>query len=202
MKYLYDTFIPTSMQHAMDIVLTPDAENPTKFEDETNRLVDMIASEGLINDRKVVLDFGCGMGRVSKKLIERFGCEVIGLDMSIDMLKLATLYVANLNKFVTCSSFIRESVIDVCLAVYVLQHVEFPVKEIETIARSVRKDGYFILLNEATTRLVPGGIRQDNSVIWYNDSFNVFTEVEKHFTLVKSIPFTSNLDIKIYKKPI
>lgn len=200
MKYLYETFIPASMQHAKDIVLTPDPANPNKFEDETNQLINIIANENIISDQKVVLDFGCGMGRVSKQLIERFNCEVIGLDMSIDMLKLATMYVANFNKFVTCSSFIRKGVIDVCLAAYVLQHVEHPVKEIETIANAVRKDGYFILLNEAEGRLVPGDVRADNSVIWFNDDFNVFTEVEKHFTLIKSIPFSGKIDVKIYKK--
>jgi SAM-dependent methyltransferase len=200
MKYLYETFIPASMQHAKDIVLTPDPANPNKFEDETNQLVNIIANENIISDQKVVLDFGCGMGRVSKQLIERFKCEVIGLDMSIDMLKLATMYVADSNKFVTCSSFIRKGVIDVCLAAYVLQHVEHPVKEIETIADAMRKDGYFILLNEAEGRLVPGDVRSDNSVIWFNDDFNVFKEVEKHFALVKSIPFSGKIDVKIYKK--
>ena len=200
MKYLYETFIPASLQHAKDIVLTPDPKNPNKFEDETNKLINIIAGENIIDDRKIVLDFGCGMGRVSKQLIERFGCEVVGLDMSIDMLKLATMYVADFNRFVTCSSFIREGVIDVCLAIYVLQHVEHPAQEIATIARAMRKNGYFILVNESEGRLVPGDTRSDNSVIWFNDDFNVFTEVEKYFTLVKTIPFSGNIDVKIYRK--
>ena len=198
MKYNQDIFIPASFEHAKDIVLTP--TDPNRFENETNQFMEIISNENIISSQKIVLDFGCGMGRISKQLVNRFDCEVIGLDTSIDMLKLATMYVANHNRFVTCSSFIRENVIDVCIAAYVLQHVEYPVKEIETIANAVRKDGYLVLLNESNNRLIPGNLREDNSVIWYNDYFDVFAEVEKYFTLLKSIPIDNVNSVKIYKK--
>jgi hypothetical protein len=77
MPYIKEVFDVTTFEHAKHVVLTSDPDNPMKFENETNFLIDTIAEQmkTKMDESSIVLDFGCGMGRVSKKLIERF--EVI-----------------------------------------------------------------------------------------------------------------------------
>ena len=89
MKYV-NVFKPKSLQHAKDIVLTPEDDKPTKFEDETRKFVKMITPymEG------VVMDYGCGMGRVAKELLYLENVlSVVGVDISPEMLRYAVEYV-------------------------------------------------------------------------------------------------------------
>jgi 2-polyprenyl-3-methyl-5-hydroxy-6-metoxy-1,4-benzoquinol methylase len=200
MTYIKQVFDVATFDQAKHVVLTSDSGNPNKFNNETNYLVEKIAEAITINDTDTVLDFGCGMGRVSKKLIEQFNCNVVGMDISDSMKTFAKLYVSNPRKFQTTVQLPQANSIDVVLAVLVLQHVENPKQEIENIVNSLKPNGYFILLNE-DNRLVPAGVDKNNYIIWDNDNFNIFDEVEKRLTKIKSIPYiNSDKHIIIYKK--
>jgi ubiquinone/menaquinone biosynthesis C-methylase UbiE len=204
MKYNPNLFTPLNLNHAKDIVITPDPNDPLKFEKFTEEAIRIISDENIINETSYVVDFGCGMGRMSKAIIDKFNCEVVGVDINLSMLKLATMYVANHNKFVTCNKVEQHNTIDVCLSMFVLQHVLEPKKEIEAIADIVKPNGYFVLLNEPELRLVPGGQAEDTSIVWYTDGFDIYSEVEKYFNKVKSVPFlNTEYNFIIYrKKPI
>jgi cyclopropane fatty-acyl-phospholipid synthase-like methyltransferase len=200
MPYIKQVFDVTTFDQAKHVVLTSDPNNPNKFDNETNYLIEQIAESITINDTDTVLDFGCGMGRVSKKLIEQFNCNVLAMDISESMKTFATLYVSNPTKFKTTVEQPEANSIDVAMAILVLQHVENPKQEIENIVTALKPNGYFILLNESS-RLIPSDIDRNNYIIWGNDDFDVFGEVEKHLTKIKSIPYiNSDKHINIYKK--
>jgi SAM-dependent methyltransferase len=46
-----------------------------------------------LDRNSLVLDYGCGIGRIAKELIKQTGCHVIGVDISPSMLGLAYPYV-------------------------------------------------------------------------------------------------------------
>jgi SAM-dependent methyltransferase len=195
-------FDPATLQHAKDVVLTPDENFPNKFEVTTKYFVDVLDQESLINDDSIVLDFGVGMGRITKEILSRHNCKIVGTDQSLNMLIHATQYINDTQRFVTCNRVTYPNAFDICIAVFVLQHVEDPVKEIENIFDVVRPNGHLILLNDPKHRYVPGDWREDESVIWFDDYFDIFTEIEKRFVKVKEIPYldTDHKTI-IYKKP-
>lgn len=204
MQYNPKLFTPMDLNHAKDIVITPDPIDPNKFENFTNEAIKIITNANIINETSCVVDFGCGMGRMSKAIVDTFNCEVIGVDLNLPMLKLATMYVNNPNKFVTCNSIDKDDSIDVCLAMFVIQHVLDPKLEIKKIADILKPNGYFILLNETNLRLVPGGQAEDKSIVWFTDGFDIYPEIEKYFNKVLSVPFlNTDYNFIIYrKKPI
>lgn len=196
-------FDPINLEHAKDIVLTPDPKFPNRFEEDTKYLLDIIKKEKLISEKSCVLDFGVGMGRISKELIDTFKCKVVGTDISLNMLIYATAYVNNPKYFVTCNSVQYSNVFDVCIASFVLQHVENPVKEIDNIYNTLTSNGYLICLNNLTQRLVPGDWREDNSVIWFDDHFDVFSYLDTVFSKISEFEYPlPNHKIVIYKKQL
>jgi SAM-dependent methyltransferase len=52
------------------------------------RVVELVARVGELRGRRV-LDVGCGTGRWAAALVERFGCQVTGIDVSPEMLEVA-----------------------------------------------------------------------------------------------------------------
>jgi SAM-dependent methyltransferase len=200
MSYIKEVFEPTTIQHAMHICLTSDPENPNKFLEETSFFVKAISEYNIINPDTKVLDFGCGMGRISRGFVEYFKCDVIGLDTNENMLKFANIFVGNPKKFSTVSEYKEKETIDVAVACFVLQHVEDPDKEMQTIYDSLKPRGHLILLNE-DIRYVPNDIDKDNFIIWKDDEYNIFSALDKKFDLIDSITYmNTDKSIKIYKK--
>jgi len=60
---------------------------------ETIYLVEDIGQRLGLHPDMCILDYGCGIGRLSKALIERFGCRVIGVESSQSMHSLAPQFV-------------------------------------------------------------------------------------------------------------
>jgi 2-polyprenyl-3-methyl-5-hydroxy-6-metoxy-1,4-benzoquinol methylase len=200
MAYVKEVFDVSTFEHAKNVVLTNDPNDPFKFDNETNYFIEKIKNENLIHENSMVLDFGCGIGRVSKKLIEKFNCNVIGVDISDSMLFYSKLHVASLKKYTPQKEYKIKDSIDVALSVFVLQHVEDPISEIENLYEVVKPDGYFILLNE-NKRYVPSGVDENNFVIWNDDNFNIFKEIEMKFKYIKEIPYmNTDKHIIIYQK--
>jgi 2-polyprenyl-3-methyl-5-hydroxy-6-metoxy-1,4-benzoquinol methylase len=200
MRYVKEAFDVTTITQAMNVVLSFESDKPEKFHKETHFLVDTIYNENIITNQSTVLDFGCGMGRVSKELITKFDCSVLGFDISESMKTFATLYVSNPRKFKIISQLPDENSVDVCLAVFVLQHVENPQQEIEKKVNTLKPNGYLVLINE-DNRFIPSDVDSKGFVIWDNDNFNVFTAIEKLLTKVKETPYINpEKNIVIYRK--
>jgi SAM-dependent methyltransferase len=202
MRYIHEVFSPLSFDEAKHVVLTSDPNDPNKFERETDFFINVMATELYIDNNTTIHDFGCGMGRISKKIIERFDCNVIGTDLSERMLTFATLYISKPNKFSSMREYINNNSIDIAVCSLVLQHVEDPAYEIKNITNNIKINGYLILLNE-NERLVPLNVDSQGYIGWVDDKFNIQTEIEKYMTKFKSIPYVNDkLNIVIYKKEV
>ena len=200
MPYIKEVFDVTTFEQAKHVVLTSDPDNPKKFENETNFLVDEIQKQNIITQDSTVLDFGCGMGRVSKKLIDTFDCDIIGVDISKTMLTFANIYISKPKKFKPMHSYNTPESIDVAISTFVLQHVQDPKSEIELLYSNLKSGGYLVLVNE-DKRYVPSDVDSNRYIVWNDDGFDIFDELNKKFTLVNSIPYMdSKADIIFYKK--
>jgi 2-polyprenyl-3-methyl-5-hydroxy-6-metoxy-1,4-benzoquinol methylase len=101
----------------------------------------------------VLLDFGCGIGRLAKELIARTGCRIVGVDISDAMRRYATEYVAS-DRFSVLSSeefaklaANRAQVFSGAYSIIVLQHVLEPQSELRRIAAACTADAPFFVYN-------------------------------------------------------
>lgn len=201
-RYVKEVFDVGTIDHAKHVVLTSDPNNPNKFEQETQFLIDVIRKQDIIKKDDIVLDFGCGMGRVSKQLIATFDCTVVGVDISESMLKFAMLYVAKPQRFRFGTHYSIPESVDVALSTFVLQHTENPIKEIDNIYNVIKPGGWFVLLNE-NKRFVPADVDRNNYVVWNDDGVNIHTEVAKRFTEKHRVKYLqTETDIIFYQKEI
>jgi len=185
-RYQPAVFDVASAEEARSIILQ--AEDPAqvarRWEVETPWFGDLIVrSCGVTRDARV-LDFGCGLGRLSRRIIETTGCSATGVDISPSMRKLALDHVAS-PRFSTASydDFVASPALgdgfDAAFACYVLQHVERPDRDLPAIAASLKPGGRFVLIN-SLTRWVP------TTHGWAQDQFDVLGIAGTLFDLVEA----------------
>lgn len=104
-----------------------------------------------------VLDYGCGTGRISRGMIHRSGCDVVGVDASASMRDVAAHYVASRSKFRTCPNsalLYMKSRFDFAICLWVLQHSGLPTEDVGLIHSALRPGGRLLVFNELL-RFVP-----------------------------------------------
>ena len=127
-----------------------------------------------------MLDYGCGIGRIAKELIDRTGCSVVGVDISSQMRALASQYVRS-ERFMACSPEMLDSLlwgglrVDAALSVWVLQHCLQPTVDIGRIRDAIKVNGSFFLVNNRG-RAVPT-VEQG----WVDDGLDVREMVREVF---------------------
>jgi 2-polyprenyl-3-methyl-5-hydroxy-6-metoxy-1,4-benzoquinol methylase len=183
MNYIKQVFDATDLEVAKNICLSKDIRYPNKFEEETQFLINFIKEKKIINSKTRVADFGCGVGRISKEIIETFNCNIVGFDISTHMLLLADQYVENPDRF-KAQKYTKEFVwkknkFDLFLASFVLQHSEHPERDIDFIYNNLNDEGILILVNEPE-RLLPVDVK-DGYAVWYDDKINITELVSKKF---------------------
>jgi 2-polyprenyl-3-methyl-5-hydroxy-6-metoxy-1,4-benzoquinol methylase len=183
MNYIKQVFDATDLEVAKNICLSKDIRYPNKFEEETQFLINFIKEKKIINSKTRVADFGCGIGRISKEIIETFNCNIVGFDISTHMLLLADQYVENPDRF-KAQKYTKEFVwkknkFDLFLASFVLQHSEHPERDIDFIYNNLNDEGILILVNEPE-RLLPVDVKEGYA-IWYDDKINITELVSKKF---------------------
>ncbi|MDB5477334.1 MAG: hypothetical protein JWP49_2845 [Phenylobacterium sp.] len=122
----------------------------------------------------LVVDLGCGIGRLSKALIERSGCLVLGIDLSQDMRGFAPAYVGSPNFSVVSPEVFARMVdgglrADAAISVWVLQHCLDPAADIDRLARGLAPGGRLLAVNNVN-RAVPTVEKR-----WGDDGIDVRT---------------------------
>src|SRR6267378_4129117 len=109
------------------------------------RLVDSLsASSG-----DVVLDVATGTGLVARAIAERYGCEVVGLDRSADMLSAAAAgdgHIPFVRARAECLPF-PDASFDHLTFTYLLRYVDDPAAVMRELARVVRPGGRIVALD-------------------------------------------------------
>jgi cyclopropane fatty-acyl-phospholipid synthase-like methyltransferase len=132
-----------------------------RWEFETNKLVLELGRSFALDQGSTLVDYGCGVGRLAKGLIDRYACRVIGVDISAKMRKLAHEYVAS-DRFTVCDPQTLDAMIsegflaDHAYACWVLQHCMAPHEDIARIRAGLKPDGRLFVLN-SVHRWLPTG---------------------------------------------
>ena len=161
LTYRPEIFDVKDVASAMNIILTPEVGTTTeeRWQYETPFLVDEMGRETGLDDRAFVLDYGCGIGRIAKGLIERYGCRVIGVDISAGMRELAPRYVAS-DRFAVCSPEMFDGMVARGLrathacACWVIQHCVAPQVDLKRIDSALSAGGQLYIVS-STYRCVP-----------------------------------------------
>jgi len=159
-RYNPAIFETANLDAARRIILTPEgATTEQRWATETPYLAGLIADVFPLTEHSLVLDYGCGIGRMAKELISRHGCRVVGVDISTSMRSFAAAYVGS-DRFFACSPAMldvlaeRGVAFDLALSIWVLQHCSEPAIDISRIAHAVVPKGGLFVVNQ-TTRAVP-----------------------------------------------
>lgn len=193
--YLKEAFIPSSMEQARDICISPSKNNPGKFEKETAFTLQFLLGERLVYNDSTVLDFGCGVGRLSKAIISRLGCKVHGFDISDRMLEFAKEHVMsrNFTPVLYTKKMEYAERFDLAMSFFVLQHSEHPVEDVSLIHGLLKQDGKFVLMNEKE-RFVPSSVDDKGFVQWKDDGIDIEHEVSKKFRLISRHSYMARTD--------
>jgi ubiquinone/menaquinone biosynthesis C-methylase UbiE len=201
--YYPQIFNSPSEFHAKGIILTPEGSQPTneRWIKETPYLIDLILESVKLDENSLVLDYGCGIGRLAKELIDRTNCKVIGVDISLNMLEYAYAYVKSEN-FTGMSLKVFNHLVlncpdfkfDLALAVWVLQHCLEPDDAVGPINACLKTGAKFFVVNDLT-RKVPTLERG-----WADDGLDI-QEVIKEENCFKELK-KGQLDPKIVPKEL
>jgi SAM-dependent methyltransferase len=181
--YFPDVFNVRDIEHAKRVILTDEgsgADTNARWTIETPYVMELIAGALALRRDMIVLDYGCGIGRLAKAIIEAFGCCVVGVDISASMRELAAAYVGS-EQFVVLApvqfdALVRGGLrVNAAIAVWVLQHCFAPADDIARIGRSLAPDGRMFVLN-MPKRAVPAvleGKSAEHGFVWALDGIDV-----------------------------
>ena len=184
-------FLPTffrqeNMELAKSVILSPviDATTDQRWYQETDYTMNILSNHWKITPESIILDYGCGIGRMSKALIDRFGCYVIGVDAEPVMQGYAIQYVWNDHFFPCAPSMLNKLNIkfDYALSIWVLLHTLKPSDDIDTIKRHLKPKGGLFVINEKVRRI------PTTEEIMIDDGIKVADLLADEFKVVKTSP--------------
>lgn len=184
-QYRPEVFNAGNTQSAKNIILTPETGQTTdeRWEKETPYVVDLLSPHLSITYRSPgmgifwVLDFGCGIGRLSRELLLKSQpTMVVGLDISTNMRALAIAYVNHAGFTTMAAEMLQRTDLrfHFAISVWSLQHVFEPQKEIDMIFDRLYNYGRLFIINEKI-RVVP----TDQG--WVDDGIDLYEILVKRF---------------------
>ena len=178
-----EVFDAKTMEYARAIILTGEGSTTDeRWQTETPYLRDLIGRSITLTPETLVIDYGCGVGRMAKALIEAFGCRVLGIDISAKMRALAVDYVGS-DRFSACTPDMLDTMAqhglaaDAAISIWVLQHCLRPREDIARIHGAVKPAGELFIMNNIY-RAVPTKERA-----WVNDGLDMKELLKERFTL-------------------
>jgi SAM-dependent methyltransferase len=173
LTYNPEIFSIKDLEQARRIILTAESSTTDeRWKTETPMVAELVARHNDLGPGSLVLDYGCGIGRMAKELIERHNCRVIGIDISQSMRALSVEYV-NSDSFFACPPGMLNVLVDrglrfdAAISIWVLQHCLKPADDIGTLRRAVKPGGGLLVLNNVH-RAVP---TRENG--WANDGIDI-----------------------------
>lgn len=188
-QYWPEIFEANSLENAKEIALTAEDGMSTdeRWERETGFMLEHIASRIGIDEKKRVIDFGCGAGRMSRALIRRFGCEALGVDIAQGMREQAVGYVDS-PRFTAASPEEFDTMVaggyaaDFGLACWSLQHAIHPARQVARIAGCLVAQAPFLLVN-SQFRLIPTNLG------WRSDGEDLDALMAERFAELERLKF-------------
>jgi SAM-dependent methyltransferase len=191
LTYNPEIFAVNDLNQARQIILTAETSSTDqRWETETPMVAELISRFHQTGPDSLVLDYGCGIGRIAKELISRHNCRVIGVDISAGMRALSVQYV-NSDNFFSCSPamlgvlLVGGLTFDLAVSIWVLQHCLTPVEDISSLRRALKGDGRLFVVNNIH-RAVP---TRENG--WANDGIDIRTTLTNTFALLGGETFHS-----------
>lgn len=178
-------FNVNDIAQAMAIIMTPEGSTTAdRWEKETPYLADLIAQQFNITADSLLLDYGCGIGRMSHELIKRHNCRIVGVDISPSMRALSVMYTRT-NRFMSCSHEMLQGLVarglrfDGILPIWVLQHCAAPAQDIALIKAALKPRGDLFVVN--------GNVRSIPTVElgWVNDGLDIRAMLAAEFDLIR-----------------
>ena len=151
-----------TLREAQQVIMTPQggATSAQRWSRETpyeaQRAVELLG----LTPTDLVLDHGCGVGRIAREVILRTGCTVIGADISPSMRQLAVGYVGS-SRFSTVSLDVLRELIrrglrfDAVTSIWVLLHVPRPSEEIALFHQALKPGGLLYCISALRERALP-----------------------------------------------
>ena len=185
-------FNQQSIDGAKNVILTPTPSITVaeRWTHETEFMLQYLDQLKLTRD-SWVLDYGCGVGRLAKVMIEHYGCRVVGVDISKSMRSMAHTYVQS-DRFMSCSAEMCDALapdFDAAIAIWTLQHCRRPAEDIQFIWRNLAVDARLLVLNEPG-RYVP--VVNGRSCDWVDDHQEVWGVLGRLFHQNWEQPFPSS----------
>jgi SAM-dependent methyltransferase len=186
LTYRPELFDVRTEQQAREIILSAEGSTTDeRWRTETPYICGLIAETMVLTPESIVVDYGCGIGRVAKELIARHGCRVIGVDISAAMRTMAIDYVKS-DRFVAIAPDMLDGLVaggftaDAAIAVWVLQHCLTPADDIGRIDAALKASGKLFVLNNIH-RAIP-----TREQAWSNDGIDIKATLDAHFDVVRS----------------
>ena len=185
LTYNPSVFHVNDIPQAMSIIMTPEGSTTAdRWEKETPYMADLIAEQCAVTEDSLLLDYGCGIGRMSHELIKRHNCRVVGIDISPSMRALSIIYTRT-NRFMSCSQEMLDGLtargmrFDAALAIWVLQHCATPNEDVARIKSAIKPGGDLFVAN-GNVRSVPTAEQG-----WVNDGVDVKAMLAAEFETVR-----------------
>ena len=196
-RYNPGIFSVNTIDDAKRIILTKESQDGSeeRWRKETPVIMNMLKNGWNLGAGTVVVDYGCGIGRISKELCN-LGCHVIGVDISPEMRKLAMEYVDNIERFLVVSPEQFEDMIsrgfqaDYACAIWVLQHCLKPEEDLNRIKNSLKWQGELFVVNNKFSRAVPV-----KDKVWQNDDINIWKLCADYLLPMRLFPFPEGVGV-------
>jgi len=155
------------------------------WDEQTEWVIDLLKASKTVSEESTFIDWGVGVGRISKAIIDTFNCKVVGLDISNTMLEHSVQYVNNENySTLTFDKFKAENIqgrFTHAIATWTLQHSPTSQYDISFLTRSLTNNGKLLVV-DSFNKKIPKLINADpKGAEWYDDGIKNRIELERWY---------------------